>query len=67
LTRRKMLLMVICLTGANLKIGTYPDISLQIAGFLGRGCLYLYMKVEWRVMPAMVRSEEVARMRGAGI
>ena len=37
LTRRKMLLIVICLTRANLKIRTYPDFGLRIMGFLRQG------------------------------
>jgi hypothetical protein len=43
--------MVICLTRANLKIRNYPDISVQINGFLRGG--YLYRPAgEW-VIPVM--------------
>ena len=37
LTSRKMLLIVICLTRANLEIRTYPDFGLRIMGFLRQG------------------------------
>jgi len=55
-----MLLMVICLTRANLEIRTYPDFGLRIMGFFGRGCLY--MSVGRRVTPVMVRPAEAARI-----
>ena len=41
LTRRKMLLIVICQTRANLQMRTYPDFGLQITGFLMGGCPYI--------------------------
>jgi hypothetical protein len=47
-----MLLIVIWLTRANLGIRTYPDLSLQIAGFLMGGCLY--MQIGRPEIPAMV-------------
>ena len=60
LTRRGMLLILICLTRGALKMRTYPDFGLRIMGSYGRGCLY--MPVGWRLMPAMVRSDEVDRI-----
>ena len=60
LTCRGMLLIVICLTRANLKIRTYPDLSLQIKGFLMGGCLYIQVG-RWVIL-AMVRSDGVTRI-----
>jgi hypothetical protein len=62
LTRRKMLLIVICLTRANLKMRTYTDFGLQIKGFLMGGCLYI--QVGRPEIPAMAGSYEVDRILG---
>ncbi len=42
MTRRKMLLIVICLTKAILKIRTYPDFGVRITGLLMGRCLYIH-------------------------
>ena len=57
-----MLLIVICLTRANLKMRTYPDFGLQITGFLMGGCLYI--QVGRPEIPAMVGPDEVDRILG---
>jgi hypothetical protein len=60
----EMLLIAICLTRGDIGIRTYPDFGLRIKGFLIDGCLYI--QVGRRVIPAMVLTDEVARIMKVG-
>jgi hypothetical protein len=60
LTRRKMLLIVICLTRANLRIRTYPDFGLEIIGVLWQGISVYGGRATGN--SAMVRPAEAARI-----
>ena len=57
-----MLLSAIYLHRRYLAIGTYPDLSLQITGFLMGGCPYI--QVGGLEIPAIVGPDEVPRILG---
>jgi len=56
----RFFVIVICLISGALRMRTSPDFGLRIMGSYDRGCLYIW--VGRRVMPAIVRSDEVDRI-----